>query len=432
MRKLIVGKIAFVLSLLICILTFAGDSVTYGDVNEDKRIDASDALLVLKNAAVLVELEDFQKTNADVNGDNFVDSRDALLILKYAAIIIDEFPIMKHTAEPTSEVTEVPTLTATVEPTEIPTITPEPTEIPTATPEPTEIPTATPKPTATPEPEPIIVENRIPNYIAEANTTARGDVITINYYSKDYYSNNNQWVLKDAYVYLPEGYDENKQYNVVYFLHGINGTKDEWGVHNTRGKIRNVLDNLISYGEIEPVIAVFPTGRSCADYNNVAYSGAFYVFGKELRNDLIPYIDANFATYADYSEGYDITAARNHRALIGFSMGGMQTVNIGMCECLDLIGSFGALSCAPTTYTSKEINSIITASEYNIDLFYNICGTRDNIAYESHIAATNKICQNSNGKLVSDINYVWQTMPDGHTYDLWYLGAYNFLKHVFR
>ena len=65
--------------------------VKRGDVNHDGIIDAEDALLVLKYAAQLIELDDDAKAAAMVNADGIIDAEDALLILKYAAQIIDAF-----------------------------------------------------------------------------------------------------------------------------------------------------------------------------------------------------------------------------------------------------------------------------------------------------------------------------------------------------
>src|SRR5690554_7222219 len=74
-------------------------------------------------------------------------------------------------------------------------------------------------------------------------------------------------IEKKCNVYLPAGYDENDQerkYNVLYLLHGIGGNRNEW----LNGGVRNILDNLIANGEIEPLIVVFPEGRSCEDWEN--------------------------------------------------------------------------------------------------------------------------------------------------------------------
>lgn len=62
-----------------------------GDVNGNGAIDASDALLVLKKAARLLDFNESERLAADVNKDEIVDASDALLILKKAAKLIDEF-----------------------------------------------------------------------------------------------------------------------------------------------------------------------------------------------------------------------------------------------------------------------------------------------------------------------------------------------------
>lgn len=55
-----------------------------GDVNEDTKINAVDALLILQYAVNKYELNDTQKVAADVNKDTKVNSVDALNILQYA------------------------------------------------------------------------------------------------------------------------------------------------------------------------------------------------------------------------------------------------------------------------------------------------------------------------------------------------------------
>ena len=56
-----------------------------GDVNMDGNINAVDALLILKHAAKIEELEGVQLYLADVNEDTSLDARDALEVLKIAA-----------------------------------------------------------------------------------------------------------------------------------------------------------------------------------------------------------------------------------------------------------------------------------------------------------------------------------------------------------
>lgn len=59
-------------------------AATLGDLNDDGKINAKDALEVLKAAVGKVQLSNEQKAAADVNGDNNINAKDALEILKYS------------------------------------------------------------------------------------------------------------------------------------------------------------------------------------------------------------------------------------------------------------------------------------------------------------------------------------------------------------
>jgi hypothetical protein len=63
-------------------------------------------------------------------------------------------------------------------------------------------------------------------------------------------------------VYLPPGYPPERKYPVLYLLHGIGGSPDEW-----RGYVRahTILDNLIAAGQAVPRIVVMPNGRALPD-----------------------------------------------------------------------------------------------------------------------------------------------------------------------
>ena len=64
---------------------------TLGDVNDDGNIDAKDAVLVLRYAAKLADLNSQQQLSADVNADGAIDAKDAVKILRYAAELITSF-----------------------------------------------------------------------------------------------------------------------------------------------------------------------------------------------------------------------------------------------------------------------------------------------------------------------------------------------------
>lgn len=261
-----------------------------------------------------------------------------------------------------------------------------------------------------------------------------GTIQPISYSTYDYFGDSTKAITKNAYVYLPYNYDENKQYNVLYLMHGIGGSEKEWGMFDDNSKVKIMMDNLIFQGIIEPFIIVTPNGRSSENFaDSSSDHNSFYVFGQELRNDLIPYIESNYSTYADYDKnGYDLTTTRDHRAMAGLSMGGMQTINIGICESLDMISYFGAFSACPTTYEASKIaNALKDYSNYDINYFYNICGTEDGIALPSATAAVANLTSLTD-KLTDGENFIWQQVSGGHDFNVWFLGFYNYAQVVFQ
>lgn len=65
-------------------ISFGGASPTSGDVDLNGVIDSTDALLCLRCALGVMELDEMQFAAADVNGNGQCDSTDALLILRSA------------------------------------------------------------------------------------------------------------------------------------------------------------------------------------------------------------------------------------------------------------------------------------------------------------------------------------------------------------
>ncbi|MBO4415282.1 MAG: hypothetical protein J5824_04780 [Lachnospiraceae bacterium] len=303
---------------------------------------------------------------------------------------------------------------------------PTPTPLPTPTPEPTLEPTPTPVPDNTAKVS-LIIPGRYKNPIASSEG---GTIEAITYMAKDYLGDGPD-VEKKAFVYLPYGYDSSKQYNVLYLCHGIGGSENEWGFNNAKTSIaKRILDNLFKDGGVEPFIVVTANDRAMA-LSGVTGNDLFYKFGYELRNDLIPYIESHYSTYAEYDEnGYDLSATRTHRAMAGLSMGGMQTINIGICECLDLFSWFGAFSAAPTSYAASKVAKAVKDSEYAVDFFYNICGKQDSIAYASASAAAKNLAVTSED-FTADVNFMWQEKSGGHDFNIWYLGLYNFSQIAF-
>lgn len=260
------------------------------------------------------------------------------------------------------------------------------------------------------------ISDSIPEKYSEIrNDEGAGTVKTISYTAHD--SENGNTYTKKANIYLPANYSEDKKYNVLYLLHGIGGDENEWGMYNDESKVKAIMDNLAYYGDIDSFIVVTPNGKA-SESGSIP---SFYNFGAELRNDLIPYIDSHYSTYAD----------RDHRACAGLSMGGMQTINIGIGECVDLFSYFGAFSAAPTSNPASKTAELLADKDYPIHYFYNICGLQDGIAYWSASAAAKNLPEVCD-KFVDGENFMWQELDGEHNFDIWYLGFYNFAQIAFQ
>jgi predicted peptidase len=143
------------------------------------------------------------------------------------------------------------------------------------------------------------------------------------------YTQKSQKLTKTAYVYLPYGYDKNNKYPVFYLMHGgwsnettMLGTPDE--PHD----LKNILDNAMENGKIEPMIVVCPTYNNTSGSDSGDYSLAIKLtdlYHQELLNDLIPAVESIYSTYAEDVTLEGIKNSRDYRAFGGFSMGSVAT-----------------------------------------------------------------------------------------------------------
>lgn len=145
-------------------------------------------------------------------------------------------------------------------------------------------------------------------------------------------------------VYTPAGYDDsNKQYPVLYLLHGAGGDENAW---SELGRAVQILDNLIAQGKAEPMIVVMPNGNGAqeavpGEYPNSMYKPSFTnpktmegSFEKAFP-DIMNYVESHYRTIND----------KAHRAIAGLSMGGFHSLYIS-ANYPDLFGYVGLFSAA--------------------------------------------------------------------------------------
>ena len=100
----------------------------------------------------------------------------------------------------------------------------------------------------------------------------------------------------------------------------------------------------------------------------------------------------------------------------------------GLCECPDLFAFFGAFSVTRSVYPAERIAAALEAAgdECPVLLFYSVCGQQDKTAYASAKALAENL-PGACGQLTAD-HRIWQEVPGGHDFSVWYLGLYNFLR----
>jgi enterochelin esterase-like enzyme len=177
---------------------------------------------------------------------------------------------------------------------------------------------------------------------------------------------NNQ---SDYYVYTPPGYNakSRERYPVLYLLHGYSDAADGW---TQVGKANFILDSLIASGKAKPMIVVMTLG-----YGNMAVlkpgrtpeisEQSYDLYQKALISEVIPQIEAN----------YHVSKKREDRAIAGLSMGGHESLFIGLThpELFAWIGSFSA------GLNAKAVAELpqTTPQKANLRLLWMACGVDD-------------------------------------------------------
>jgi enterochelin esterase-like enzyme len=224
-------------------------------------------------------------------------------------------------------------------------------------------------------------------------------------------------------VYTPPGYSKDKKYPVLYLLHGIGGNeREEWA---KGGVPHAILDNLIADKKIEPMILVLPNGNATTNRPPADSGGSggrrgfgdLTGWGKPFENDLIkdiiPLIEANYSVKSD----------RESRALAGLSMGGGQSLNIGLAN-LDTFAWVGGFSSAPNTNPPEQLVPDPDKATKQVKLLYLSCGNKDGLI---------RVSQGVHAYLKEkNVPHIWHVDDHAHDFQHWKKGLYNFSQLIFK
>jgi len=221
---------------------------------------------------------------------------------------------------------------------------------------------------------------------------------------------------REMYVYTPPGYDKSTtRYPVLYLIHGGGDTAVSW---STIGRANDIFDNLLAEKKARPMIVIMPSGWTPAGGQVMTSDATKDPFTSEMIRDIIPHVEATYRTLPN----------PDNRALSGLSMGGIQTLNVGLHH----LGTFRYLAVMSSGWISESDREFFYKTEgakfptYNKELkmFWWGWGETD-IARVNGLAVIEKL--KAQGVRIETLE-----TPGGHEWTNWRLYLHEIAPKLFR
>ena len=251
----------------------------------------------------------------------------------------------------------------------------------------------------------------VPGDFSDTRDVPHGSVSKVKYVAATLHN-----AIREMYVYTPPGYEKGSgSYPVLYLIHGGGETAASW---STVGRANDILDNLIAEGKAVPMIIVMPSGWTPMGGQVMTSDATKDPFNDELMKDILPYMQSHFRTKSTPED----------RALSGLSMGGIQTLNIGLHN----LGSFRYLAVMSSGWTTDRDRDAFFAAEagripsYNsqLKLFWWGWGATD-IARGNSLLVTERFKQQG-------VHMELMETPDGHEWKNWRLYLHEVAPKLFQ
>jgi enterochelin esterase-like enzyme len=225
----------------------------------------------------------------------------------------------------------------------------------------------------------------------------------------------------DYYVYTPPGYDPaaKKPYPVLYLLHGWSDGAVGW---SAVGKVNLIFDNLLAQGKIRPMVVVMPLGYGDMSFvhsgfgvwqDPVPIDRNTALFTRTLLNEIMPRAES----------GYNISRNREERAIAGLSMGGLESLSIGLTH-TDSFAYVGGFSAAVHKLDYSKELAALNPKTANLRLLWIACGTSDSL-----ITANRNLVAFLKTK---DIPVTQIETPGLHTWMVWRDNIIHFAPLLFQ
>ena len=230
--------------------------------------------------------------------------------------------------------------------------------------------------------------------------------------------------MRRMHVYTPPGYDGGSaRYPVFYLLHGGGDEDSGW---SSIGRAGFIIDNLLAGNKAKPMIVVMPNGSMPRPPNTPPGPGpgaalAQEKFASELVKDVIPYVEKH----------YRALAGGANRALAGLSMGGGQTLRVGLTN-PDLFAYLGVWSAGVNPRTNPDFEKRSAAflenpekTNKSVKLFWIGVGANDTLANAGSKHLVELLKQRG-------IRHEYHESPGGHTWINWRRYLNDFALRLFR
>jgi enterochelin esterase-like enzyme len=179
----------------------------------------------------------------------------------------------------------------------------------------------------------------------------------------------------EYYVYTPPSYDPKraKPYPVLYLLHGWSDMANGW---TAVGQANFIFDNLIAEGKVKPMLVVMPLGYGDMKFvnsghgawdDNAAVAHNVSLFSRALLTEILPQVES----------AYHASKDRNDRAITGLSMGGLESLTIGLTH-PEQFGWVGGFSSALGHREQDEL-AALSGKSAGPHLLWIACGTQDDL-----------------------------------------------------
>ncbi|MEO8129825.1 MAG: alpha/beta hydrolase-fold protein [Bryobacteraceae bacterium] len=245
----------------------------------------------------------------------------------------------------------------------------------------------------------------------ETNDVPRGTIH--HHFFKSTVANDN----RDMYVYTPANYDPKAKatYPVLYLLHGFSDDASGW---TAVGQANVIFDNLIAQGKVKPMLVVMPLGYGTmealkAQRDPAVRTRSFDGFRDSLLTEVIPQVE----------KMYHVSKDRTQRAIAGLSMGGAESLRVGLNQ-LDKFAYIGAFSSGgvPASFTETFPNLDSKAND-KLKLLWIACGKDDGL-FEANTRLDAALTERN-------IKHQWTVTPGAHAWPVWRRNLVEFTQLLF-